>query len=641
MAEVAYFKSVKGPDKGTCWILEHPVEQLGRAEDCSIRFGDENVSRHHANLFLLQPELVTLEDLGSSNGTYVNSLPVSRIVLLEGDLVRLGETELVFREGHPTSEDLPESPLVRGDEKGLKGEKAAGATALYEIPEPAASLEALKNAYLQLKTLHMVVRDLAEMASASEAYRVVGEALLLGSGVERAALFRWKGREEEEPEVLWEGIARDKRKKLSATPLRWGPAREAYLKNAPLFFGELSEEGPSKSRTSWRLAVPIAHKNEVWGALLAENPLSQQKLGKNDLDFAVTLAQHLGNLQPRLSREQSLAPAVEAYRSELRDTTAIITHNPKMRELVRQTHQLALTDSTVLITGESGTGKELFARSLHVCSRRNDKPFVAVNCAALTETLLESELFGHEKGAFTGADRRRIGKFEQADGGTIFLDEVGDISPAAQAKLLRVLQDGEVQRVGGNQTLKVDVRVVAATNHDLTSLISKGKFREDLYYRLKVVELEIPPLRERPEDIPLISGYFLQQFRHKFAFTARGISSETARFLVEYSWPGNVRELRNVIERALVFCSEAEILPQHLPREVREEPQRKSEAEAPTEPLRDAGPPISLAELERRHIRRVLAYCQGNKLKAAGFLGISRSTLYEKIKEYELDKDEE
>jgi transcriptional regulator with PAS, ATPase and Fis domain len=294
----------------------------------------------------------------------------------------------------------------------------------------------------------------------------------------------------------------------------------------------------------------------------------------------------------------------------------------------------------------------LIAKSIHHFSARRLRPLVAVNCAALPETLLESELFGHEKGAFTGAHERRIGKFEVANHGILFLDELGEISPSAQAKLLRALQEGEIQRVGGNKVIKVDVRVIAATNKKLADEVANGNFRQDLYYRLRVIEIELPPLRQRPDDIPVLAQYFLKQLRGKFPSNVQKISPEALAALQRYPFPGNVRELRNVIERGLVFAQGDTLLPQHLPAEVHASSDglgglndnlvptiavlpgsANEESMAPQ--LDDDGEPLTLSDLERRHILYVLDRVGGNKLKAAGLLGISRTTLYEKLKTYD------
>jgi two-component system response regulator HydG len=295
---------------------------------------------------------------------------------------------------------------------------------------------------------------------------------------------------------------------------------------------------------------------------------------------------------------------------------------------------VAPSEATVLITGESGTGKELIARSLHHNSARKDHPLVTVNCAALTESLLESELFGHEKGAFTGADRRREGRFMQADGGTVFLDEVGETSARMQAKLLRVLQEKEIQRVGSEAVLQVDVRVVAATNRDLEEDVQAGRFREDLFYRLNVMHLSVPPLRDRQEDIPLLAQHFLEKYARRNRKTVKGFAPLAMDMLLKYDWPGNVRELENAIERAVILLSGDHVTEKQLPlRIMREHPGHESAADAAM-PTTDGT--RTLEEMEKEAIVATLAATDGNKSETARRLGISRKTLHNKLKAYGL-----
>ena len=287
---------------------------------------------------------------------------------------------------------------------------------------------------------------------------------------------------------------------------------------------------------------------------------------------------------------------------------------------------VAPTEATVLINGESGTGKELVASALHHKSLRSGGPFVKVNCAALAETLLESELFGHERGAFTGADRRREGRFVQAHGGTLFLDEIGETSPAMQAKLLRVLQEHELQRVGGQETIRVDVRIIVATNRDLEEEVAAGRFREDLYYRLNVVELEVPPLRDRHGDIPLLATYFLRRFADKNNRAVRGITPECMDILNRYPWPGNVRELEHCIERGVILMRGDYLDVNALPLAV----QRWAGANEP----RETGEPSTLKEAEKALILKTLEETGGNRSEAARRLQITRKTLLNKLKSY-------
>jgi len=308
----------------------------------------------------------------------------------------------------------------------------------------------------------------------------------------------------------------------------------------------------------------------------------------------------------------------------------LVSKNPRMVEIFELVKEVASQRSTVLLQGESGTGKELVARAIHFSGDRGERPFVAVSCAALAETLLESELFGHEKGSFTGAVAQRKGKFELADGGTLFLDEIGDISPKLQVDLLRVLQERRFFRVGGTEEITVDVRVIAATHRDLAADAREGRFRDDLYYRLNVINIHIPPLRERKEDVPLLAQEFLDRLAHELGREVSGISEEALRLLMDHDWPGNVRELENAVERALVTCKSGVLGAGDFAFLSRT-------AGAPGGGL-PLPPGLTLQEMEKYYVAATLARLQGNVKAAAEALGIDRSTLYEKIKRYEIPR---
>ena len=316
------------------------------------------------------------------------------------------------------------------------------------------------------------------------------------------------------------------------------------------------------------------------------------------------------------------------------DIANIIGRSQPMKKLIEMMSMIAPSEATVLITGDSGTGKELIARSLHFNSPRKDKPLVVVNCAAITETLLESELFGHEKGSFTGADKRREGRFMQAASGTIFLDEIGETSSTMQAKLLRVLQEKEIQRVGGEETLKVDVRIVAATNRDLEKEVAEGNFREDLFYRLNVMPLNVPPLKERREDVPLLAQHFLTKFSDKNRKAIKGFVPLAMDMLVNYDWPGNVRELENAIERAVILATGEHITESQLPLNIIEQYEDLEIRPTGTTQILDGT--HSLEDIEKEAILAALNGSNGNKAEAARRLGVTRKTLHNKLKSYGL-----
>jgi len=329
----------------------------------------------------------------------------------------------------------------------------------------------------------------------------------------------------------------------------------------------------------------------------------------------------------------SLKKEVNELRSELKRKYSfenIIGESGAMQEVFKAVEKVIDSNVTVLIQGESGTGKELIARAIHYHSRtRGNKPFVAVNCSALPESLLESELFGHEKGAFTGAAGRRIGKFELANGGTIFLDEIGLMSPTMQSKILRVLQEREFERVGGNELVRVDVRFISATNRDLEEAVKKGEFREDLYYRIAVFPIKLPPLRERKEDIPALAAFFLKKYSQEEGKQIEGISPDALELLMAYHWPGNVRELENAIERAVVLAASKEIMPSDLPAAVRALGEKR---------LYESDHTLAnwIEKLEEEALRQALLECGGNVSQTAKKLGIGRATIYRKAKKYGL-----
>jgi len=304
----------------------------------------------------------------------------------------------------------------------------------------------------------------------------------------------------------------------------------------------------------------------------------------------------------------------------------LLGRSPQMRRICELILDISDTDSHVLIQGESGTGKEVVANAIHRDSRRKSGPFVVVNCAAYAETLLPSELFGHEKGAFTGAIRRKPGRFEQADGGTIFLDEIGEISLPTQVILLRVIQERRFERVGGEETLSTDARIVAATNRDLKEAMSQGKFREDLYWRLNVISIDVPPLRERKEDIPQLVTNFIEKFNELLGKRISAVSNEAMDLIFSHHWPGNVRELENVMERSMVLTKDELIAPENLP----------AELQAKSSLSRVGRHATDLKRLEMDHVRSVLEKCGWNKYRAAQMMGISRSTLYSKIRKFGL-----
>jgi DNA-binding NtrC family response regulator len=369
------------------------------------------------------------------------------------------------------------------------------------------------------------------------------------------------------------------------------------------------------------------------------------KMGAYDFVTKPADPQHMCLLVKRALRDRALQDEVAALRAELQGRHAfqnVISKSPRMHDVFELVGQIADTASTVLIRGETGTGKEQLARAIHQASAAHRPgPFVALNCGAFNENLLESELFGHEKGSYTGADRKRIGRFELANGGTLFLDEIGDVPMSMQIKLLRVLQERRFERVGGSEPIDIDVRVIAATHQDMEKLVKDGKFREDLYYRLNVVRIDIPPLRDRPEDIPVLVGHFCQKFARP-GYPVPTVSPEAMEVLVKCPWPGNVRQLENAIERACVTARDGVITPKNLPPDVG----RRPDGGKPHPFQVDLGRtlPDQLAEItsefEKRYLKKALRKTRGHVGKCAEISGLSRRSITDKIAHYEIQKDE-
>lgn len=324
--------------------------------------------------------------------------------------------------------------------------------------------------------------------------------------------------------------------------------------------------------------------------------------------------------------ENTSLPGAGSSHSTISETKKIVYKSEVMKQLMRMVDRVAPSTATVLVLGESGTGKELIAHAIHERSNRRHKPFVAINCGALRETLLESELFGHEKGAFTGAYSRKIGLAEVANGGTLFLDEIGELSPGIQAKLLRFLQEGEIFRVGGKDPITVDIRLISATNKELDKEVLRGNFREDLFYRINTIMLHSPPLRRRKEDIPSLIEHFLSSNQNGFLNRGRQMNEESLKIMMKYDWPGNIRELQNVCERLQILSEGHIIMPGDLPDHIRN-PDHKVVID-------DYDPTLTLHELEKRYILKALNYFDGNKTQAANALGITIKTLYNKLHEY-------
>ena len=370
------------------------------------------------------------------------------------------------------------------------------------------------------------------------------------------------------------------------------------------------------------ISVPVPGRSERYGAIECGRSSSHGPLTKDDLDVVIAIAHQTGLALENFDHRERLQMANQQLRATVHGQHSIVGDSPAIRQLFDTISRVGPVNSTVLIKGDSGTGKELVARMIHEANPRHAGPYIPINCAAFSESLLESELFGHEKGAFTGADQRRTGQFERAHTGTLFLDEIGEMSAACQARLLRILEKHPFERVGGSESIQVDVRVLAATHRNLQELVASGHFREDLYFRLRVIEVQIPRLCERGDDVTILAGHFLQHFYRQIGRGPRSFSAAATQAMHSYAWPGNVRELKNAVERAVVLSRTDEVQEVDLG------------LPADNSVNRPEGTLVPLAVAERQHIMSVLERVAGNKTQACKVLGIGRGTLYKKLEEY-------
>jgi two-component system response regulator HydG len=621
----------QGPGVGqSIPLVQHQVT-LGRTDECDVMIADANVSRRHAMIIQLGSSTAIM-DLGSSNGTFVNGTPISRCFLSDGDEVRLGDTVLVFSEAMAQEESpsVGAEPLATESAMaGAVGSSSDHTTMMASLPDDQ-NIESLKDIYLKLKSIYSTSAAIAQARDRKGIFECVSRAAVLTARAGRVLMM------EPDPSAKWRRTLAHNSSRVTEKQAQADPPHSLLQQAATQRRFSIGDSGES-------VAFPIAPNTGEGAVLYLDFPTGTQGFTKEELDWLRAVAALALTRVEQIEQFKDLRSENTHLRRTLDEDLSVVARDTRMREILSVTQRVAATNSTVLVTGESGTGKELIARSIHRFSTRGNKPIVAVNCAALPESLLESELFGHEKGAFTGAVERRAGKFEQADGGTLFLDEIGDISQTAQAKILRALQEGEITRVGGSRTIRVDVRLIAATNKELLEEVKAGRFREDLYFRLKVIEITVPPLRERPEDVEALAEHFLRILLQRIPSPVRSLAPETIQCLRAYHFPGNVRELRNIIERGIVFANGEQLLRENLPPEVQRAGVLHSStpgglisaaAEGTGNPFVDAqGIPLSLSQVERLHIEMVLRHTKGNKVKAAQLLGISRTTLYEKLRQ--------
>jgi Nif-specific regulatory protein len=636
---------------------------IGRAPTNQIVIKDEQCSRHHAEIFVTQGSW-TLRDLDSRNGTAIG---MQRIrgdnTLAPGDVIRIAHVQLAFVHDISTAfgdggslgrrefDEADETVAVRNDfsDSDVLDSQEITTTITHRRGQ---------TRYLEPRDKHDVTVskdgalcrlafELADQNDVTSAANLALNGLFEGTNVDAAGVLMVP-RDLEGPVGVNDlqivaSRADDPHAYhrvtnfLAMTVLSDGEAVLARNIEGDSTLGSRDSKGEILATSV--ICAPIRRDARVIGLIHMYSTGSERLLDPEDLEFTLAVADNVARALIKLEERQQLADnlllsksEVDELRRRLGDESRIVGKSEQMNRVHQEIARAAPSRATVLIRGESGVGKELVARAVHFSSPRKQGPFVCLNCAALSETLLESELFGHERGAFTGATDRKIGKFEAAHEGTLMLDEIGEMSPAIQAKFLRVLEGHPFERVGGNKAIKVDVRVIAATNRDLEKAVGDGQFRRDLYFRLHVVDILIPPLRKRPEDVVELSEFFLKRFSAETGRRLHGFTPEAIAQLSAYRWPGNVRELKNVIERAVLLAQGRAIDVSDL---TLSNLSTASESGVTVQP-RNVYEPTTLADIERSHILATLNATGWNKSRTAAILGIERSTLDRKIRRYEL-----
>jgi Nif-specific regulatory protein len=559
-----------GPLEGMIIKLTQPECTIGRDASNQVFLLDPSVSRNHCSI-LRDGDEFQVFDQGSTNCTYVNGVPVKQHSLKSGDRLRVGDSVFLFMIDE-TARAAEESPVQLNDEKLIakntlqlsKDVAVRFETEQYAAVAPSRSTRDL-NTLLKLSLEIHSIRNLESFGE--QLLNLIFEVIPASRGV--IVLMEEKA---EEPSFVF-GLHRNAAKQavqVSRTVLD-----QVLGEGIALMSNDVMADEKLRGASSlvWEhiqalLAVPLVGSEKTLGLIYVDTTDTTAHFDKDHLQMLRAIGAIAAISLENIRRVDRLENENRRLQAELAIEHDMIGNSPRMRDVYQFIAKAAPTESTVLIRGESGTGKELAARAIHLNSRRSRKPFLAINCAALTDTLLESELFGHEKGAFTGAVATKKGKLEVAEGGTVFLDELGEMALPLQAKLLRVLQEHEFERVGGTRTIKTDIRLIAATNRNLEQAIKDGRFREDLYYRLNVLRLNLPPLRDRREDIPQLAIYFAEKYAQRCNRQIKGISPQAQTCLLAYDWPGNVREFENAIERAVVLGSmefiQAEDLPENI-----------------------------------------------------------------------------
>lgn len=623
--------AVSGPLKDSTIPLPEGEISIGRDPSNTIAITDPSVSRRHC-LVRSQEGRFQVRDLESRNGTQVNSNGVEEQWLQHGDEINVGNSTLIFLLEEENF--LPSSSSVEFEEGQFTAETTVihPRDVLYLQPDrllrelPATSRVARNlNALLKISRVVHAIRDLDELQGQllDLIFEVVpacrGAILLADPEGQFNSLYARLRQPEQAQQV-----------RVSRTIARQVLEQGIAILSSDVASSSNMREIESLSASSVRslLCVPLTVFQRVIGCIYLDSTMAANRLLGEHLQLVAAIAGISAMALENARRVQWLEQENQRLTVEITQERSLLGDSARMKEIYQILARVAPTDSTVLIVGESGTGKELAARALHRNSPRSGKPFVAINCAAIPETLLENDLFGHERGAFTGAAGLKKGRLEVANGGVVFLDEVGELTPAMQVKLLRVLQEREFERVGGTHPIKVDIRLIAATNCNLEEAVQNGSFRQDLYYRLAVVKMSMPALREHKEDVPMLARHFVQKHAKRCKVKARPISHEALARLVNYDWPGNVRELENAIERALVLGAPEMILPEDLPESLLER--------TPSAEMTEARYHAAVKELKKQLILDAVEQTGGSYADAARILGVHPNYLHRLIRNLEL-----
>jgi len=614
--------AIAGRLKGSVFAIEDLPVVIGRETAATLCVADASISRRHSRIEKEEDQFVIL-DLDSLNGTFINDVPVKRRVLQHGDRVRIGDSQFLFllnesdRSPKSNEVEFADAQVVSGSTLQIRFNDAVYLMArdLSALMKVSTTINAIRGLDELQKTL---LELLFEVVPADRGVVLLTDGSFQGSDTQFSSIFGLDrlGGPDESIRVS---------RTITRSVLRQGEAilisnqAEAKGIEAP----SLSADSPSSV-----LCVPLIMLERTLGVIYLDTREADTSFDKDHLQLVCAIAAISAVAIENARHIEYLVGENRRLIDDFNIEHNMVGESQSMRDVLQFVSKVAPTDSTVLLTGESGTGKELVARAIHQNSKRADKAFMAVNCAALAESLLESELFGHERGSFTGALLQKKGRLEVADEGTVFLDEIGELSLALQVKLLRVLQEREFERVGGTRPIKVDIRVVTATNRDLEEAVSQGTFRQDLYYRLNVVSLEMPPLRDRPDDIPLLANYFAAKYGERCNRRIAGISQEAQERLRSYDWPGNIRELENAIERAVVLGTTDRLLVEDLPESVLE---TDAVAAAPTTKYHEA-----VTQTKKEIILRAMDQARGSYTAAAKLLGVHPNYLHRLIRNLNL-----